>query len=279
MHFLTDDWLVDVATDYAGKCVAIAAALTIMERSLLPERPVFIFDAGKSSIGKTTTIKMIIAAVTGHQTAASAWSMDENERRKAITTYFLDGVPTSCGTTSRAASRYRARTSSARARLRTGPTGSSASTRSVATAASTIHLFTGNNIGAKGDLAARSLKINLDADRPDPENREFKHPDPVDWTLKNRDKILRALFTILLGNPTLKEARDAQMKTRFPTWWRLVGSAVEHAAAQAVAAAAKRTQRWRVLRNQSRSASRTSSSSSEPTTRTTRPWARSSARS
>jgi hypothetical protein len=73
----------------------------------------------------------------------------------------------------------------------------------------------------------------LEVDRPDPENREFKHPDPVGWTESNRAEILRSLYTILLGNPQLKEARDAESKTRFKMWWRLVGSAVEHAHSQA----------------------------------------------
>ena len=100
----------------------------------------------------------------------------------------------------------------------------------VATAASTIHFFTGNNIGPRGDLASRSLHIRLDVDRPDPENREFKHPDPIGWTEDNRAEIMQALYTILLGNPMLKTARDAPSKTRFKMWWRLIGSAVEHAA-------------------------------------------------
>jgi hypothetical protein len=42
MHFLLDEWLVDVATDFAGQCVLIAAAMTILQRTLLPERPVFL---------------------------------------------------------------------------------------------------------------------------------------------------------------------------------------------------------------------------------------------
>ena len=79
----------------------------------------------------------------------------------------------------------------------------------VCTAASTIHLFTGNNIGAKGDLASRSLHIRLDVDRVDPENRPFKHPDPVGWTENHRAEILAAVYTILLGNPQLKAPRDA----------------------------------------------------------------------
>ena len=39
MEFLCDEWLCDVATDYTGKCTIIAAALTLIERSLLPDRP------------------------------------------------------------------------------------------------------------------------------------------------------------------------------------------------------------------------------------------------
>jgi hypothetical protein len=103
----------------------------------------------------------------------------------------------------------------------------------VATAASAIHFFTGNNIGPRGDLASRSLHVRLAVDRADPENREFKHPDPVDWTEANRAELLQALYTILLGNPELAKPRDAPSKTRFKMWWRLIGSAVEYAAAQA----------------------------------------------
>jgi hypothetical protein len=103
----------------------------------------------------------------------------------------------------------------------------------VATAASAIHFFTGNNIGPRGDLASRSLNVRLAIDRADPENRKFKHPDPVAWTEANRAEILRALYTILLGNPQLAEPREAASKTRFKMWWRLIGSAVEHADRQA----------------------------------------------
>lgn len=46
MGFLTDEWLADVATDYTGKAVIIAMALTILERLTLPERPAFFITAG-----------------------------------------------------------------------------------------------------------------------------------------------------------------------------------------------------------------------------------------
>jgi len=102
----------------------------------------------------------------------------------------------------------------------------------VAVSASVVHLFTGNNIGPRGDLASRSLKVRLEVDRADPENRDLAHPDPVGWTEANRAEILRSLYIVLLGNPTLQPGSDIAPQTRFKGWWRLVGSAVEQAAKQ-----------------------------------------------
>jgi hypothetical protein len=93
MNFLTNEWLIDVATDYAGKCTIIAAGLTIIERSLLDQRPAFFVTAGRRGGGKTTALIMLIKAVTGIWPAAAAWSSSEEERRKALLSYFMYGVP------------------------------------------------------------------------------------------------------------------------------------------------------------------------------------------
>jgi hypothetical protein len=77
MQFLCDNWLCDVATDYTGKCTTIAAACTIIQRSLLDERPAFFVTAGRRGGGKTTLLYMLIMAVTGIRPAASAWSNNE----------------------------------------------------------------------------------------------------------------------------------------------------------------------------------------------------------
>ena len=92
MKLLTDEWLCDVDTNYAGKCTIIAAALSIIERSLLDQRPCFFVTAGRRGGGKTTTIVMLIRAVTGIHPAASAWSSNEEERRKALMSYFMYGA-------------------------------------------------------------------------------------------------------------------------------------------------------------------------------------------
>jgi hypothetical protein len=78
-------------------------------------------------------------------------------------------------------------------------------------------------------MASRSLTVMLDAGRPDPEAREFKHSDPLGWTRANRPKILQALYTILVAGVRCRPD-DAIPKTRFKTWWKLVGWPVEHAA-------------------------------------------------
>jgi hypothetical protein len=230
IKFLCDEWLVDVTTSNIGKCVTIAAALTNIERSLLDSRPVFLVTAARRGGGKTTLITMLILAVTGLLPAASAWSLAEEERRKVLLAQFLYGMPyilwdnIKRGTTINCPHIERACTSAFYADRKLGVT------ELIRTAASAIQFFTGNNIALRGDLASRGLHIRIDVDRIDPENREFEHPDPIAWTEDHRGKILEALYTILLGNPELKRSLNAPGKTRFKRWWRLVGSAVEHAA-------------------------------------------------
>jgi hypothetical protein len=95
--------------------------------------------------------------------------------------------------------------------------------------ATTIQIFTGNSIAPRGDMASRSFVVSLNVDRPDPENRGFAHADPLAWTQANREKILRALYTILIGG-ALHRPQAQVAKTRFKPWWCLIGWPMEHAA-------------------------------------------------
>jgi hypothetical protein len=238
MRFLVDEWLVDVAGDYAGKCGIIACALTILERALLPQRPAFFVTAGRRGNGKTTTINMVVKAATGLPASAAAWSWDVEERRKALFSYLDHGLPVlvwdniprgsqiACPSIDKALTSefYSDRVLGA-SEVRTVP-------------AYMVQIFTGNNISARGDLASRVFTVRLNADRVDPENREFKHADPVAWTDQYRGKILAALYTLLLGNPRRgqKKSELPPQRTRFKEWWEMVGSAVEYAAEHHAAA-------------------------------------------
>jgi hypothetical protein len=234
LRFLTEEWLCDVSTTYAGKCTVVAIGLSIIERSLLPDRPAFFVTAGRRGGGKTTTLQMLLMGTAGIHAGSAAWSTVEEERRKSIMSYFMLGVPyilwdnIQKGTQISCPHVERSCTTAFYDDRKLGVS------EAVRTAATTIHLFTGNNIGPKGDLASRSLHVRLDVDRIDPENRVFKHPDPIEWTKAHRVEIMRAFYTILLGNPELDKPRDAPSKTRFKMWWRLVGSAIENAASQPI---------------------------------------------
>jgi hypothetical protein len=233
MRFLCDKWLCDVATDCAGKCVAVACALSIIERMLLPERPAYLIAAGQRGGGKTTLSHMISMAVLGTKAAAAAWSPNEEERRKALFAYLAAGVAfllwdnIPLGAAIGCPSIERALTTETYSDRVLGLS------EFRAVPAYTTMGFTGNNITARGDLASRTLALRLAVDRPDPENREFKHADPIAWTQQHRARILASLYTILLGNPRFRShAANRPAETRFKPWWHLVGAAVEHAAAR-----------------------------------------------
>ena len=83
-------------------------------------------------------------------------------------------------------------------------------------------IWNGNAIAAKGDLASRIVNIDIQTDRPDPENRAVVHQDPLQWTMMQRSRILHALYTLLLmPRPPTKSV------TRFREWWRQVGQPLE----------------------------------------------------
>jgi hypothetical protein len=230
LRFLHDEWFVDVLTDFTGKMVLTTLGLTIIERVLLPERPGFIVTAGLPGGGKTTAIIMVVAAVTGLRPPAAAWSPSEEERRKALLSYFSqalavlvwDNIPR--GTAIFCPAIEKSLTSPSYQDRILGET----AIRAVPS--TTIQAFTGNNIAPVGDMTSRTLSCFIDVTRPDPENRPVKRIDPVGWTFAHRAKILRALYTILLGNPRFGDGPHAAAKTRFRTWWHLCGAPLEHAA-------------------------------------------------
>jgi hypothetical protein len=173
---------------------------------------------------------MLIAAVTGTDAVAFAWSHHEEERRKALLAYFdaglayilwdniADGAFVQCPHLERSC------TASHYADRKLGVS------EFISAAAATIHIFTGNNIAPRGAMSSRTLHVRVDTDLVDPMMRKFEHNNPMAWTKAKRDEILGALYVILLGNPMLDLAGDSTTKTRFPMWYRLVGAAIEHAA-------------------------------------------------
>ena len=191
--FLADDWLCDVDTDADGKAVIVAIALSIIERQLFLTRPGFFITAPLAGSGKTTALSMVSMAVLGRYAAATGWSSSEEERQKALFSYLVGGVPLIVwdnikkGTNVASEAVDRALTSpDYQLRILGKSKGAKAS-------ASAIQCWTGNAIVPSGDLAKRCFVAMLRASRVDPENRTFRHPNPVGWSLANRVSILSAM--------------------------------------------------------------------------------------
>ena len=228
-EFLVDEWLCDVAADLASKCVLLAYALSILERVLFPARPAFLVTAGQRASGKTTVLQMLVLAVLGLSPPAAAWARDEDERRKAILGYLMEGLPTIVWDNIRNGTVIASKVIEEICTAELHCDRLLGESKAITAAAYTINVFIGNNARAAGDLASRCLHARLSVDRPDPQNRSFTHVDPIQWTRDHRGEILRALYTILLGNPQLDPARAVEPKTRFKQWWSIVGAAIEHA--------------------------------------------------
>jgi hypothetical protein len=231
LSFLTKEWLCDVETDWRGKITLLALALTIIERAALPERPAWLVRANQRGGGKTTVLNMIATAVLGRPASAVRWADNEEERRKALLPMLSDGAAFAVWDN-----------------LPRGYTIDCAALNSVLTAseytdrilgrsqkltvpATSIFALNGNNVAPGGDFCSRCLCVNIENKRPDPENRPFEHQDPIGWTRINRKRILHSLYVILLWNPRRHPSTEGtdhpEAKTRFKTWWHLVGSPLE----------------------------------------------------
>jgi len=174
-------------------------------------------------------ISMIITAVLGRRATAAAWSDSVEERKKALFSYLRQGVASLVWDNIARGSTISC------PHIEAALTAPEVSDRVLGVScvetvpATTVQIFTGNSIAPRGDMASRSFLLSLSVDRPDPENRSFTHADPFAWTQANRAKILRALYTILIGGALLRPQAQVA-KTRFKLWWGLVGWPVEYAA-------------------------------------------------
>jgi hypothetical protein len=228
--YLLEEWLVDVALDRVGKCIAIMLAMTLIERALLPERPAFFVTAGQRGGGKTTLVNMITLATLGRRAAAASWSENSEERKKALFSYLRQSVAClAWDNISRGSAISCPHIEAALTALDKSDRVLGVS-RVETVPSTTVQIFTGNSIMPRGDMASRSLMLALNVNRPDPENRAFAHADPLAWTQANRPKIVRALYTLLIAGAQ-NRPKQQEAKTRFKAWWNLVGWPMEYAAA------------------------------------------------
>ena len=221
-RFLLDDWLIDVTTDLAGKMMLIAIALSIIERVLLPERPAYFVTAGRRGGGKTTAILMTVAgdrpaaarrglvALRGGAAQSAVRLSLPGDRRAGLGQHPArpgDLVPIDREVADDA---DLFRPCPRRDRL---PCGAPARRSSYSTA-----------IASRRSATSPRVRCRSGSTSTGPIRRTASLPTPIRWAGRSRiaARSLRALYTILLGNPRLAGGEQEPAKTRFRPWWHLV---------------------------------------------------------
>lgn len=197
------DELLDVVSDFpfasdADRAAWLAAVLTPFTRYAgVDTAPLFLVDANTRGSGKTLLADTVGMIATGRGLARTVWIASDDEMRKQITAcalagdsiVLIDNVVGSLGSASFDA----ALTSSTwKARI----LGRSENTPDLPMR---ITWFaTGNNTVLVADTGRRTLRIRLEAQDENPEDRDgFKRTDLLRWISRERSRLVTAALTIL----------------------------------------------------------------------------------
>lgn len=213
----------------ADRSCWLAALLTACCRHLIQgPAPMFVINGNVPGSGKTLLVNLIGCIAEGHPVKTMPpLSGRDDEDRKRITTIaregqsivLLDNVAESLGSPSLDA----ALTSEGSWTDRQLGTN-----RTISVPLSALWFATGNNIGIKGDLSRRCVLCRLETDQERPELRTgFRHPRLLEYTRKNRGKLLRSVFTILGGYlQTGRPKQDLPAFGSYDAWSRIPRSAI-----------------------------------------------------
>ena len=208
----------------ADASVALAYALTLLQRRLLDMAPLFLFTATSPATGKTLLATAWPRLVLGHDPAIQAFPPDDGELRKTLFAALADGQPALL--LDNVNGRFKSDglcIASTSATMRERVLGFSRTLEVPTTATIAI---TGNNAQPTGDVAQRVLTCSLDARVEHPENRAFRR-DLLAWVEQERPRLLAGLLTFLRAyavaedKPTLKPWRFAEWSAavRGPLVW------------------------------------------------------------
>ena len=85
-------------------------------------------------------------------------------------------------------------------------------------------LTTANNPNLHIELARRCVRIRLDARDERPWNRkQFKHPDLVQWTKDNRERLVKAILTLISAWIAAGKPEHTKVLGSFDSWARVIG--------------------------------------------------------
>jgi hypothetical protein len=182
----------------SSRSSVLAALLTAVVRPCLITAPAFGFDAPTQGAGKTKLAQCVAALATGRIESLSPPPSTEDETRKNLATALaktravlvLDNMESQLK-------------SAVLAAFLTAPTWSDrllGGNTDIESANRMLVLITGNNLAPVGDIVRRLLTIRIDPQLEASEvwKREFAL-DPLDYIVRNRQRLVAAALTILSG--------------------------------------------------------------------------------
>jgi hypothetical protein len=230
--FAARDALLEAVADFpferpVHRAAWLAALLTPLARfAFTGPAPLFLVDANVRGAGKGLLLDAISRIVTGERFTIAAYTADEDELRKRITSLALAG--------DRLVLFDNLEGRFGNAVLDAALTGTAWKDRILGVnrmAEAPLYMTwyaTGNNVAVAADTARRVCHCRLESPEERPEERcGFRHPDLLAWVGENRGRLLAAALTILrayctAGRPDL----GLPAWGSFEGWSRLVRSAV-----------------------------------------------------
>jgi putative DNA primase/helicase len=202
--------------------------LTAPVRRAFPIAPAFAADSNEPESGKSMLIKGVGALMTGREIAGRPFATNEEERRKALGTAFMQGCPMlfwdNVDSVIEGASMEMALTSATFEDRKLGAhEGFNAPTN-------VLQAFTGNHLSVGGDGMTSRIYVSKIVPTETLAQRltdgDFRHPMLIDWIIENRPALIAAALTALRA--FILHGRDSMpsTKSRFVQWGNTIGNAL-----------------------------------------------------
>jgi hypothetical protein len=211
-----------------SRAVALAMLTTGPVRRGLKIAPAFAADSNEPESGKSMLLKAAGALMTGREIAGRPFSENEEERRKALGTAYVEARPVlffdNVDCVIEGASLEMALTTPMFEDRKLG------SHEGIAAPTNALTLFSANHVSVGGDgmttrvLVSRIVPAKTLAQRLT--DGDFKHPHLIDWIIENRPRLIAAVLTALRA--FIVHGKDGMPPTvsRFPQWGGLIGNAL-----------------------------------------------------
>lgn len=216
--------------DEAAEAHVLALAITALVRELIKGPvPMFLVSKPATGTGGTLLLQCVGLVVLGEALPESAWSSNEEEQRKYLTTILyrgrllnnLDNI-----THLHSKDLLSVLSGDVREDRRLG------GNELLTIPNRSVFVGSGNNVTYDEEHAGRLVVVRLDAkvENPRLRDKEFRHPNLYEWVKEQRPRILAAVITVIqswlaAGRPAYSGKRLAG----FEAWSNVVGGILQHA--------------------------------------------------